>query len=422
MPVKERMMGRVSTTEAEPWNGEAGKLPLSSSRLPLRHFSRFCLSFGFVFAGILTTWLGSLLPWLCARWNLGPAVAGNFFIAQFGGSSLGVILNGWLLAKAGYRNTLALGLAFMSVGTLSLLAAHPGQALLGWALAGFGMGLLIPAGNLALAQASGAQAAGALNGLNLAWGAGALAAPALVAGLMHGRHPLLTLALLALAQLGLGLALRWDRAPWPALTPAPWRGMMNRRWGWLGLCIFLYVGAENSAGGWIATLGRASGLHRHFWLWLPWLFWAGLLGGRALAPLWLRWISDLRLARISAFVAGCGFALFMAVRLPDGLLAAALLTGLGLAAIFPILLAQIPRLSAAENQVRPADPWLFLFGGLGGAVFPALLGRFAGGRAASVVSAARLRGAMLLPGLALAVIFYFLPRLRRASAPGNRVL
>lgn len=390
----------------------------SSSQPPisLHHLSRFSLFLSFIFAGILTTWLGSLLPWLSARWHLAPAAAGNFFVAQFGGSSLGVILNGWLLAKAGYRNTLALGLAFMASGILSLLASHPGLALAGWALAGLGLGFVIPAGNLAMAQASGARAARALNWLNLAWGAGALAAPALVAELLlPGRHLLFTLALLALAQLGLGLVLLCDRARWPALTSAPLRQAINRRWVWLGLCIFLYVGAENSAGGWIATLGRAAGLHRHFWLWLPGLFWAGLLSGRALAPLWLRSISDLRLARSSAVVAGCGFILLMTVRHPGGLLAASFVTGLGLAAIFPIILAQIPQSFNAENQVRPADPWLFLFGGLGGATWPALLGRIAGGRAASAPVAAHLRIAMLLPGLALAVIFYLIPRLRRAA-------
>ncbi len=397
----------------------ATAIPSPQPPVCLRSSSRFRLYCSFIFAGILTTWLGSLLPWLSARWSLSPAAAGNLFIAQFGGSSLGVILNGWLLAKAGYRNTLALGLALMAVGTLSLLAAHPSLTLAGLALAGIGMGFLIPAGNLALAQASGRQAARALNWLNLAWGAGALAAPAWVAGLLRWRHPLLTLALLALAQLGLGLALLWDRAPWPVLTPAPLHRAITRRWGWLGLCIFLYVGAENAAGGWIATLGRAAGLHRQFWLWLPWLFWAGLLAGRALASLWLRWISDLRLARISLVVAACGFAFLMAVQQLSWLLAAAMLTGLGLAAIFPIILAQIPRAAEAENQVRPADPLLFLFGGLGGAIFPALVGRIAGWRAAPAHVAAHLRGAMLLPGLALAVIFWVMPRLPSAARGRN---
>lgn len=45
---------------------------------------------GFVFTGIVNTFLGPILPLLAARWTLSDLRAGYFFATQFLGSMLGV--------------------------------------------------------------------------------------------------------------------------------------------------------------------------------------------------------------------------------------------------------------------------------------------------------------------------------------------
>lgn len=421
------------------------------------------LLIAFVLAGVVTTWLGPLLPWLGHRWRLDDARLGAFFLAQFSASMLGVLLSSWLLPRGRFRAAIGCGLGLLALGVAGLAAASSIGALAAVAIYGLGLGLVIPGGNLLAAHAAAPNSAAALNLLNFAWGAGAVASPALAGLIVRSARAAVVLdafaALVALA------ALFWlaapDAAPKPAAhPPRPWRaapfaplppavptaprsrspeGQSARKvgrlrqayrralaaWGaWLLLaCLFfLYIGCENSVGGWVAALAHRAGLAGAAWLLPAGLFWGGLLGGRALAPLLLRRRESRRLARAALLLALAGIALLIAIpsrgfaaaesaRAVGFLMdAAASLAGLGLSVVFPTLLSLLSPAEAGAAPPPAADPLLFVPAGLGGAVLPWLVG------ALSHYSGS-LRAALLLPLAAALALFLLLPRAARHTAP-----
>src|SRR2546422_9924933 len=71
---------------------------------------------GFILAGVLTTVLGPILPWLQSHWSLTDAQSGFLFTAQFLGALLGVIATTWHLPRRGYRPVVMTGFLLMAAG------------------------------------------------------------------------------------------------------------------------------------------------------------------------------------------------------------------------------------------------------------------------------------------------------------------
>lgn len=330
------------------------------------------LHVGFVLTGMVTTLLGPILPHLADRWTLQDWQAGYLFTAQFVGSTMGVLLSSALLPRRGFRFSLVLGLAAMAAG-VSALAAGPW--LLGVAsiwLYGIGLGLTIPAANLLVAESNPARDAAALNVLNLAWGMGAVGWPYLASRLHEA----------ALLALGIGLALvaaglaslpmrsresRPDPGS-PQVKPSRGPAMLA-----FGLLFFIYVGTENSLGGWVAAYARRlSERPDADWMLMPSLFWGGLLTGRAVAPGLLRLVPETALAMGGLLLASLGTAVLLGA---DGVAragAGVALAGLGLASVFPIVIALMSRaFGAGASRIAGR---MFAVAGLGGATLPWLVG------------------------------------------------
>lgn len=85
----------------------------------------------FVLTGVVTTFLGPLLPALSVRWQLSDAQAGYFFSAQFMGSIVGSTLTSTLLPRRGFRFSMALGYVLMALGVGALALTQWRLALLG---------------------------------------------------------------------------------------------------------------------------------------------------------------------------------------------------------------------------------------------------------------------------------------------------
>lgn len=378
----------------------------------------------FVLAGIATTLLGPLLPWLGARWGLGSARLGGFFLAQFLASMLGVVVSGWLLPRGRFRLALAGGLALLAAGLATVVIPYPAD-LVSVAVYGVGLGLIIPAANLRVASDAGPNSAAALNTLNLAWGLGAIASPVLVAAALALGRPSLVLA--AFAALPAALALAFALRATVAAPPSPAQARENppvkaarapRSWLLLALLLFLYVGCENTVGGWISSWARLFPIASVAWLWPVGFFWAGLLGGRALAPWPLRRIPAARWARWMLVVAFAGqwlllFPTRFAIASLPVLCCGAALAGLGLAVVFPTLLSFLSPPRADSSPPRAADPLLFVPAGLGGAVLPWLAGEAARRLAAP-------RAAFVLAAAAIAVLWLLLPAAAAATRPAAR--
>jgi MFS transporter, FHS family, glucose/mannose:H+ symporter len=351
----------------------------------------------FVPIGVLTVLLGPVLPWLSTRWSLDYAQAGSLFTAQFAASTLGVALSGILVSRRGYRFAINAGLFTMAVAVIGLPL---GSRLLGWACVatyGFGLGVSIPAANLLVAEVNPERRSAALNLLNFSWSAGAVACPFLVAGAIRMHRMPLFLGILAGCMLAvmIGIAATSSRAVEPATRdttniPAqaagPIRFLQKLRSFFIlcrtdhffqALCalFFLYVGVENSVGGWVATYAKSlKDAPSSLALMTPSFFYAALMVGRWLAPLLLRTIEDVKLARVGISVACIGIGGLVSTRTLSGIIVSASIAGLGLSTVYPITISLLARqFGAAASRVGST---MFVMANLGGACLPWLVGYF----------------------------------------------
>jgi MFS transporter, FHS family, glucose/mannose:H+ symporter len=335
----------------------------------------------FVPTGIVTVLLGPVLPTLSARWSLSDAQAGEFFTAQFLASTVGVALSGTLVPRLGYRAVIVLGLIFMAagIGTLPL-----GSRLLGMisvACYGTGLGLAIPACNLLVAEVNPARRAAAVSLLNFSWSVGAVACPFLLAPFQRkGQlstffYVLAAFVLLVSAALARVSFPRPGRTGHPSVeTTQPLIQMLRTPAAIvLGLLFFIYVGTENAMGGWLASYAkRLTDGPGTIWVTAPSFFYAGLLAGRALAPLVLRSVREVRLARASMGMGLLGLVTLLSSRGMVGVLVSASVIGLGLAAIYPVTISLLSRTFGA-GATRLGSV-MFMLAGFGAACMPWLVG------------------------------------------------
>jgi len=335
---------------------------------------------GFVATGMVTTLLGPVLPFLTARWQLDDMHAGLLFTAQFAGSMAGVLLSSVILTRRGFRPSLVAGFGLMGIGVAALGFVTWIVGLISVTLFGLGLGLTIPTTNLLIAESSPQRRAAALNTLNLAWCVGAVCFPFIATWFVR-IHQLPAMILL----LGSGvfvfslifaspLATIVERRDTPQTDATPKASRVQARvLAILGVLFFLYVGTEGAVSGWVATFGRrihaGAGIG---WVVVPSFFWGGLLLGRALAPLILRRIREIPLARAGLVLATLGTCAVLISRNLPALTAGVGIAGLGLSTVFPITIAELSR--RFEGSASRFVGAMFALGGLGGATLPWLVG------------------------------------------------
>ena len=334
----------------------------------------------FVPTGIMNVLLGPLLPTLAARWAINDTQSGDLFFAQFLASTAGVLLSGALVPRRGYRFAIALGLAVMAVGLGVMPFVRWPVGLLVVASWGFGFGVTIPACNLLVAAIQPERQAAALNLLNFFWSIGAVACPFLLAPFEHGQKTDVFLLGLGACILLLTLGLGTIRFP---ITGAahPAKAGMSNLWPLLlsplalvlAALFFLYTGAENAVGGWLASYAKRMGpVHSSLWVTAPSFFYMALLVGRALAPAVLRRLRDIALARAGLALAAVGVVMLLLSSSIPAIMASASAVGLGLAAVYPIT---ISRMSKAGGPLAPQmGSVMFGLAGVGAACGPWLVG------------------------------------------------
>lgn len=333
----------------------------------------------FVWIGVTTVLLGPLLPAIAEHWSMRDLQSGYFFAAQFAGNMLGSLLSTRLLPRWGFARLCAGGMVLLFSGLAILTLGSRQVGMAGIFLNGLGMGLAIAASNLWAAESNPARRASALSLLNFSWGLGAVACPFLIATGLHFMP--LTRLLPALAVLPLLFAIRF--ASLPTLAPSHAAGdsapeVPLEAWRpfafWLmAILAFFYVGTETALGGWIASYAQAFGsVSTNAAALAPSAFWAGLLLGRGLAPQVLSRHREQTIFTLGLLTALIGTALILATHLVPILLVGATLAGLGLAALYPILLAVMSREFGARSQ-RLAG-YIFAASGMGAAIIPFVVG------------------------------------------------
>lgn len=350
---------------------------------PEAHASRISvtLHLGFVLTGIVTTLLGPLLPVLSAKWKLLDSQAGYLFTSQFAGSMVGVGLSGVLTPRLGFRRTLALGFGLISIGLATLTLSTWAVGLAAVFSYGLGLGLTIPTTNLLVAELYASRRSAALNILNFAWGIGAAGCPALAALAFQEGHIDFFFLVLVASTIFVAFSIVCNAGIDPKDHTSMVEAGHGGGWGTLPLRLivilsvlfFLYVGTENSLSGWVATYAKRLSLQAGtLWMLVPSCFWATLLMGRAIAPVLLRHIADVKLLIFGLVLAACGTGIVLGASTLFGVFLGVSISGLGLASVFPIVIAALAHyLGATATRVGGA---MFALGGLGGATLPWLVG------------------------------------------------
>jgi len=363
----------------------------------------------FVPTGIVTVLLGPVLPALSARWALTDEQAGEFFTAQFLASTIGVALSGVLVPRVGYRTVMILGMVFMAGGVGFLPLGSHLVGLGAVACYGIGLGLTIPTCNLLVAEVNPRTRASALSLLNFSWTVGAVACPFLLAPFQRtGRISTFFLVLAAFVFL-VAISLAWGKLP-PAVaknktsseSSTPLLRLLGKPTAMvLGTLFFVYVGTENAVGGWLASYAkRLVDQPGTVWVTTPSYFYGGLLAGRALAPIFLRSVSELRLVRLSVATALLGLILLLASHSMAFVLGFAAIIGLGLAAIYPVTISLLTN-CFGPMAARVASV-MFMLASFGAACMPWLVGVLSTEEASLKIGlAVPLAGCALMLGLYL---------------------
>jgi MFS transporter, FHS family, glucose/mannose:H+ symporter len=334
---------------------------------------------GFVLAGAVTVLLGPILPILIARWSMSDERAGLFFTSQFCGNLAGIASLGYLISRRGYPHTFSIGFTSIALGIVALEAGNETTGLLATAVYGYGLGLILSGANLWVAEVAASRRAAALSVLNLAWGVGAIACPALV--MLAARSHRLAVLLFGIAGCSVFLALALasmdlDPPSQGAAGASPSQAEPTvgiRAACALGGLFFLYVGAESSMGGWAAALARRLGTRPgNPWELAPMFFWAGLLAGRALGPLALRRMTERAMLTAGLVFAGVWNGALLWVATFRGAAICLVAIGLGFACIYPLLVALM--VGHYGKRASRAGSIVFSLASLGGATMPWLVG------------------------------------------------
>jgi FHS family glucose/mannose:H+ symporter-like MFS transporter len=371
----------------------------------------------FVLTGMVMTLLGPILPVLSTRWALNDMQAGYLFFAQFASSCAGMLLSGMMVRRYGYRLTLMFGLATSGIGVALLARADWTFGLLAVCIFGVAFGTNTPATNLFVARTYAPKSASALNLLNSSWGVGAMACPLLMAVAQRtDRVPLFLyglsggLIVLVVAMSLVAFRVDVEKTPITQISPnagSPWQ---HRLLPIIMVLFFVYVGSENSVGGWVASYARRIGTSSSstFWTITPSFFWGALLLGRALAPLALRKAHETMVAGCGVALASIGIAILLMAKTMTPVVVGASLAGLGFSSVYPINVSLLSRWFG-EATTRLSGI-IFAIGNLGAAVMPLVVG--------AVSKKASLRAGLTVPLCgALGMLVFYLAHRNAHSSP-----
>jgi FHS family glucose/mannose:H+ symporter-like MFS transporter len=334
-------------------------------------------SLNFFTIGIAAATLGPALPDLAHQTGSPLAAVGGVISTIFVGALIAQLIGGPLNDRLGAAPLLRIGLGCTVLGLAGLAASHAlWLTLANGVVTGMGYGAVDISTSVLVAVAAGDRNVMALNLINIFYGAGAVAGPALASLSLARWHTALPViwvgATLALCLLP---AVAWlPTLPNSATKddhPKPVMGLFRVPLLWLfGSLFFLYVGLENGMGGWLsvfvqrtttASLGTGALVASSFWL--------ALTGGRVLATFWGSRLTPNALLTLALSIIFIGAAL-MAVG-TNNLFVTALATilmGLGCGPVFPTALALTTTRFAGSPGLAAST--VIGLGSIGGIILP----------------------------------------------------
>ena len=344
---------------------------IAASSAGRRTGSSLVLSTGFGLTGAGPVMLGVLLPALSQKWGLRDDAAGFLLFLQFLGSSLGALLVG-----ARRVRTLIGGYSLLAACAFALAFAGMHFSFAIFLFFGLGLGMAMTSTSLLFSDRYPDDRAAKLVRLNFAWAAGATAGPMLFLPFLRLRslNPLFfTLQGLCLLLL-VWAALREHEEPLPTRAEVDASGDRNRSTASFLLPLLLMamcsVGIEASLSGWLTTYAhRADSEGAGGAAFAPSLFWFGIVVSRlAFSTRLLELVGRRRLFHAILWGVAACLALLAAAYHPAPIRVAALLAGVCIGPLYPLLLSFILR--------RSSRGWMFAIPGLGAALLPWITGLF----------------------------------------------
>lgn len=326
-------------------------------------------------SGFGTVFLGPVLPTLAANAHATDSGSGLFFTAQFIGAFFGGITTSHRLFYCLVRGLSAAAAGFLFLALCSTL--HAGVL---WDTAaliplGFGVGQMLTSVNLLAAQRYQEQRSSALSLINFSWSLGAVTAPFLLGSILSsvslpivlGTVAMLFVMVLAWAAWSVrGGLLKEQQQSTQTQNHLPRTAFFS-----FAAMLLLYGGVETCLSGWITTFGTRYG---NAALRISTLgataLWIGITGGRALAPLLLKFLREriFLIATLSAATIIVALLSHSSGAVSITLLSA--LLGLSLAPWFPLVLSAMLNRGASARETGI----IIALSGIGAAILPLLLG------------------------------------------------
>jgi FHS family glucose/mannose:H+ symporter-like MFS transporter len=317
--------------------------------------------------GALAGAYGPLLEHLTRRFGISLPVAGGVFSAHFAGALVAVFVSMWAMERISGRLSIWVALGCLGLGCAGVALASSWPAFLAAVfVVGLGFGGLDLGLNQLVAHSEGPRRSAVLNGLNGAYGFGAVAGPILISrfgqehlSLLYGGAAVLAAALIP-AVAGIK-----GRLP---VAPRNYRHGGGIVVGIFVVAFVFYVGLETGVGGWMTSHLEAVGQRSLEAASLTSGFWLAMAVGRLLAflipdtvPPSVVVIAGSAIASIALLVALSGQAAPIAY----------LVTGLAIAPVFPTGLVWLAQLRPGDSR---ATSWMFPATMVGGGIIPAGIG------------------------------------------------
>lgn len=383
--------------------------PVRAPEPPLSLFHAAMLLSGFG-----TVFLGPVLPALAASAHATDSGSGLFFTAQFIGAFFGGITTSKRLFFCLIRGLSAAFTGFLLLAVCSAL----GTGVLWDAAAlvplGFGVGQMLTSVNLLAAQRFQERRSSGLSLINFTWSLGAVTAPFLLGSVLSA-VTLPTVLCVATALFAMVLAwafwnVRDKLSESNQQTAQAQLHLSPSAFAAFAAMLLLYGGVETCLSGWITTFGTRYG---NSTLRISTLgataLWLGIVAGRALAPMLLRFVQERALLVVTLCSATAIVILLSRASGAISITLFAALLGLSLAPWFPLVLSAMLSRGATARETGI----IIALSGIGAAVLPLLLGLVSR-------STGSLRVALSVPLIGL-VLLLALAVLTQSSTPAKSV-
>jgi MFS transporter, FHS family, glucose/mannose:H+ symporter len=336
-------------------------------RLVLNRAALAAVAACFLLMGTLAAAYGPLLEHLARRFAITLPIAGEVFSAHFAGALVGVLVSMWAMERIAGRLAVWAALGCLVVGCTGIALAPSWPAFLTAAFfIGLGYGGLDVGLNQLIVHSEGPRRSAVLNGLNGAYGFGAVAGPILISRFGADHLPILfggaAVIAVALVPAAAGIS---GRLPVVARTGRGWPGLLV---GIFLAAYVFYVGLEIGVGGWMTSHLESAGQLSLDAATITSGFWLAIALGRVLAALIPDSVSPPKI-----LIACCAVASIALLAALNGTAAplAYIVTGFAIAPIFPTGIAWLATLRPGDSR---ATSWVFPASMIGGVVIPAGIG------------------------------------------------